>query len=145
MKRYLAVCMMLITLLGCQPTPDVLDSQNNPIRFKDYRGQWVVIQYWADWCSTCVGEIGELNQLAATAVKVFGINVDNKTAAELNALKDSLGITYPLLQSDVREALHLEAVTGIPVIYAVDPTGNAHGPLTGGQTKASIEAWIATL
>jgi thiol-disulfide isomerase/thioredoxin len=142
MKKYLIACIMLLTLLGCQPTPDVVDSENQPISFKTYRGQWVVIQYWADWCSTCVEEITELNQLALTSVKVFGINVDNKTAAELNELKKSLVINYPLLQSDVREIFNWEAVSGVPVIYAIDPKGNAHGPLLGKQTKESIEAWI---
>jgi thiol-disulfide isomerase/thioredoxin len=143
MKKYVVACMMLLVLLGCQPTPDVMDSDNQPISFKTYRGQWVVIQYWADWCSTCVKEIEELNQLAQTSVKVFGINVDNKTAAELNELKQSLGIQYALLQSDVGEKLQLEAVSGIPVIYALDPKGNPHGPLKGKQTKESIEAWMA--
>ena len=45
---------------------------------EDFRGGWLFVNYWAEWCAPCLEEIPELFQLHASSAEVFvlGINFD---------------------------------------------------------------------
>ena len=39
------------------------DIQGNTHRLEDYRGKWVLVNFWATWCPPCLSEIPQLNSL----------------------------------------------------------------------------------
>ena len=63
MKRTIIQLLCLMILVGCQKYD--IEVFNGPNTNLDrLNGNWVVINYWADWCAPCIKEIPELNEFA---------------------------------------------------------------------------------
>jgi peroxiredoxin len=67
------------------PAPDftVQDLAGNPVSLQDYRGKFVVLNFWATWCEPCIGEWPQLHKLAERLadrddVVVLAISMDQK-------------------------------------------------------------------
>ena len=61
-KRLLLLLTLLFshTLSAMQVDLEFTDIEGNEIKLSDYRGKWVVLNYWATWCPPCLEEIPEL-------------------------------------------------------------------------------------
>ncbi len=140
MLRFIAMTLGLILLAGCQRQPPAevdLDLESR-------RGQWVVINYWAQWCKPCIHEIPELNALDREYVEVtvLGVNYDQLSGEALAEQVGALGITFPTLTSDPSPALAIERPMVLPTTVIVTPQGQLHASLIGPQTLASLVAAI---
>jgi thiol-disulfide isomerase/thioredoxin len=114
---------------------------------QQYRGKWVVVNYWATWCPPCQEEIPDLvdfyeRHKDGDAV-VLGVNFEDIGAEQLAAFVDSFMISYPVLRSDPLPVTPLGTVPGLPTTFIVDPEGRPVarqvGPVTGEQLDAYIE------
>jgi cytochrome c biogenesis protein CcmG/thiol:disulfide interchange protein DsbE len=93
----------------------------------DYRGKWVLVNFWASWCAPCRSEAPALESFqrrhAPDGFTVLGINLDDNTD-DATAFVRRYGLTYPQLRdgdgSDRRDAY---GMTGFPESFLVDPTG----------------------
>ncbi len=115
---------------------------------EQYRGKWVVVNYWATWCPPCLEEIPDLvdfhDRHKNSDAVVVGVNFEDIGVERLEAFVDSYLMTYPVLRSDPYKPSPLGAVPGLPTTYVIDPDGNKVarqvGPITGEQLEAFIEA-----
>lgn len=75
-----------------------LDGGN--LRLQEYRGQVVLINFWASWCGPCRQEMPLLDRLHQryedAAFVVLGINVEG-TEAPARSLIDKIPVTFPVL------------------------------------------------
>jgi cytochrome c biogenesis protein CcmG/thiol:disulfide interchange protein DsbE len=93
----------------------------------DYRGRWVLVNFWASWCAPCRSEAPALQsfqrQHSPEGFTVLGINLDD-TSDDAIAFVRRYGLTYPQLRdgdgSDRRDAY---GMTGFPESFLVDPAG----------------------
>ena len=133
-----------LMLVGCQKNKEV-DINGHSVQFEAYRGQWVIIHYWADWCHSCIAEIADLNEIQQQyPVQVFGVNADGLEPNQLRALMEKYNIQYTQLLFDPKGALGLEPLRGIPTLYLISPEGTLIGPLEGPQSKEKISAILTT-
>ena len=108
-----AGALLLIALLascgGSQAPVGALDLQA-------LRGQWVVINYWAQWCKPCIKEIPELNELDQEfdRVTVLGVNYDGETGEELAAQIEKLGVAFTTLAQDPSATLGVPRPVVLP-------------------------------
>lgn len=111
----------------------------------DYRGKWVVVNYWATWCPPCLEEIPELvhfhEEHKDRDAVVLGVNMEELDKETLAAFIDEHFITYPiLLQEPGMQAVG--PIPGLPTTYLVSPTGEVVGRKLGGITSEDIESYI---
>jgi thiol-disulfide isomerase/thioredoxin len=136
---------MVIVLLLATACGDGADTGHGPAPGLDrLRGQWVFINYWAEWCAPCIKEIPELNAFGEyyADVSVVGVNFDGERGAELQAQLERLGVGFPTLDQDPAAELGLATPQVLPTTVVLDPTGAVHATLVGPQTLASLAAAI---
>ena len=119
-------------------------------RLEEFRGQIVLLNFWATWCPPCRGEIPDLIQIDQTyrarGVDVVGISMDDDGARAVQAFVERFGITYPVVLGDLDTAARYR-VSGIPTSYLVDRAGRVVkrwvGPYSQEAFAAQIEALLA--
>ena len=63
MKQRIIQLFCLLIIISCQNND--IDVYNGPDSSIDkLNGNWIVINYWADWCAPCIKEIPEINEFA---------------------------------------------------------------------------------
>jgi len=128
---------ILLAVLGCA------ERKESPadVRLEDLRGQWVVINYWAQWCKPCIEEIPELNALDQkyNDVTVLGVNYDGATGVDLAQQREALGVAFPSLAEDPAAQLGVPRPVVLPTSLIVDPGGQVIATLLGPQTLETLE------
>jgi thiol-disulfide isomerase/thioredoxin len=107
-------------------------------------GEWLVVNYWAEWCKPCLEEIPQLNAFARAhdRVRVLMVNYDGVTGEQLRAQAARLGIATAVVESDPAPQLGIGRPQVLPTTYVVGPDGKLHDTLIGPQTVASLDAAI---
>jgi thiol-disulfide isomerase/thioredoxin len=136
--RSLLAALLFIPLLACSSG----DPAPGSLRLEDYRGQWLVINYWAQWCKPCIAEIPELNQFDSDydQVTVLGVNYDGASGEELEAQLQELGVTFPTLAEDPASQLGTTRPRVLPTTLVIDPQGLLVETLLGPQTVETLAA-----
>ncbi|MEQ1556783.1 MAG: TlpA disulfide reductase family protein, partial [Gallionella sp.] len=74
--RFFAVLAgLLASLTVCAADFALTDLDGKTHRLSEYRGQYVLVNFWATWCSPCLSEIPELNALHKTHKNLVVIGV----------------------------------------------------------------------
>lgn len=135
-----------LALAGCSEDWG-LDQHGQPVTAGQLDGEWLVINYWAEWCGPCRTEIPELNAMAASpdGPVVLGVNFDGLQGEELAQASEALGIDFRVLAQDPAERLDLPRSAVLPVTYLVDREGKVREQLVGEQTAEGLNAHLARL
>jgi len=136
--KYIALLTLTLTLTACGGGGG--SGSADPVDLVQLRGQWVVINYWAQWCKPCIREIPELNKLNRQyrQVTVLGVNYDGATGQDLDLQLEKLGITFATLPEDPASQLETPRPTVLPTTLILDPQGQLHATLVGPQTLESL-------
>ena len=122
---------------------DLTDSQGHPQRLADYKGRYVVLNFWATWCVPCIQEIPEIAEFARAHkdVVVLGVAVDAEdNVAKVKTFAAKTGHDYPLVFSDAKVERQLGEPKALPTTRVYDPTGKVVYDKPGRVTKKSLEA-----
>lgn len=112
-----------------------LDGEKH--RWRDYQGQWVVVNYFAEWCAPCLRELPELNHFSAmtqgTDITLLGVSYDRLSEAELASLVDKYAIQFPLIVSEPAPQMPNQRPNSLPATYIIGPDGEVMRQLMGEQ------------
>lgn len=151
----LAVLLLCLLLAGCDdgsggapgsgfgsaavPALVLLDA--GPVEPDHFRGQWLFVNYWAEWCAPCLEEIPELNAFHAEQAnaRVLGINYDRLETSVMRGQVAELGIRFPVAVGDPGKLLDVSLPEVLPSTYVFDPEGTRVAVLRGPQDRASLE------
>ena len=95
MKIKIIQLLFVLVLFGCQKNDiDVFNGSNTNL--SKLNGNWIVINYWADWCAPCIKEIPELNAFAKENddLLVFTFNFDYLEVDDLEPIADRFNISF---------------------------------------------------
>lgn len=151
MARQLAAALAIITTLllgGCGNDYGV-DQYGQKVAAERLDKQWLVLNYWAEWCGPCRTEVPELNalneQLKGQSATVLGVNFDNVQGEKLKSASEKLGIKFTVLAQNPEQLFDLPRSEALPVTYIIDDKGKVREQLLGEQTAAGVLAKLQAL
>lgn len=124
------------------------DLQGADVSLSRWRGQVVVVNFWATWCPPCREEIPGLidvqRRFGDKGVQIVGIAIDS--ADKTREYATNIGINYPLMVGgmetiDLVRALGNKA-GGLPFTVILDRRGQVTGTHLGLMTVAQLEAAV---
>ena len=144
--RLLGTAVLLLAAVTASAESFVFkDMQGQPQRLQDYRGKWVLVNFWATWCPPCLEEIPDLVKLHEAHknkdLVVIGVALDStrESVVELVAKKK---IGYPVVMGDYDLAAQVGEVDALPTSYLYDPAGKLVSYQQGMVTRASVESYV---
>ncbi|HEY2716472.1 MAG TPA: TlpA disulfide reductase family protein [Solirubrobacterales bacterium] len=100
----------------------------------NYRGRWVMVNFWASWCVPCRQEAKALNQLqrerGGPRFTVVGVD-SNDLSPDAKAFVRRFGVSYPQLRDGNGDLAHEFGTTGVPESYLFNPQGKLKVPWRG--------------
>lgn len=152
MKTWLNGLVSILMLMSCAlahassyALPDLDDRLQS---LDQYRGKWVIVNYWATWCGTCRKELPDLITLHEKHrdkdIVVVGINFEDIGRQELQAFVAAQNIPYPVLRTRPVRKTPLGPVPALPTTYIIDPSGKTVAGEVGLVTQQNLEDYIAS-
>ena len=124
--------------------PD-LDGQMQSL--EQFRGKWLIVNYWATWCKTCVKELPDLvsthNENKDNDIAVVGINFESIKPDVLQSFVDKHAIPFPVLLSKPIPATPLGRVFALPTTYIIDPNGKLVAGQVGLVSQQNLLDYIS--
>ena len=139
--------LMLCLSLQARAVDYELPDLNGQIQSLDqYKGKWVIVNYWATWCGTCVKELPDLISLHEDNedgdIVVVGVNFETISSDRLKTFVAKHSIPYTVLHTEPVPMTPLGPVPALPTTYIIDPDGKAVAGEVGIVTQKNLEAYI---
>ena len=128
---------LLMTAVACTaqagaangPAPDFIlkSNQGKNLRLEDFRGQVVMLNFWASWCGPCRQEMPHMDEIHAKykdlGFTVLAVNVDTDSA-EADRFLQAVPVDFPILYDNESKVSALYGVDAMPSTVMIDRDGN---------------------
>ena len=151
--RFLVIFIFLISNTFANETPNIknliinkelkeytnltiLDDQNNQLNLSDYKGNILLLNFWATWCAPCKEEMPSLDLLKSNKdldnLKIFPVNVGQDNVKKAKKFFDDLNIKNLDLYFDENINLTKKfALRGIPTSILLNKNGKEFARVIG--------------
>lgn len=150
-KRWIGAVALLALLLGAlltgrataapemAPQFELRDYDGTPHQLSEFRGQTVLLNFWASWCGPCREEMPELARLAREyegKVRFVGVNLAVRDDVRMSKeLLQKANVSYlNLLDQQGKAAIDFR-VQAIPTTFLIDPDGKVVGRVLGANLE----------
>lgn len=150
LRKIILFFLFMLSMISCaQSDPVFYDTQDQTIKTSNLRGRWIVVNYWAAWCHSCVEEIPELNRFYHSNdnknIVFYGVNYDQLPGDALKEAIKKVDIQFPVLTEDPNIAWQLGDTDIIPVTFIIDPQGKVAKKIIGKNTAQSLSETLQLL
>ncbi len=151
--RFLVIFIFLISNTFANETPNIknliinkelkeytnliiLDDQNNQLNLSDYKGNILLLNFWATWCAPCKEEMPSLDLLKSNKdlnnLKIFPVNVGQENIKKAKKFFDDMNIKNLNLYFDENINLTKKfALRGIPTSILLNKNGKEFARVIG--------------
>ena len=139
MKNRIIQLFCLLIVISCQNND--IEIFNGPdTNLNKLNGNWIVINYWADWCAPCIKEIPELNEFAKenNDLLVFTFNFDQLDEDDLKPVAQKFNIEVPSIVTHPRDIWGIQTPPAVPATFFINPDGDLALSLFRPQTKDDL-------
>ncbi|HEX4986715.1 MAG TPA: TlpA disulfide reductase family protein [Burkholderiales bacterium] len=141
-----AVLLCLAGAVAAAPDNFTLtDTAGKRHSLSDYRGKWLIVNFWATWCPPCLEEIPDLISVkdARRDVEIIGIAMEFQDAQQVTQFADGMFVNYPIVLGDRKVTAAIGRVDGLPTTFVYDPQGRLVERHVGKITRRQIEQLIS--
>ncbi len=132
-RWFTGLCIVLIAAEGFAvglreeaPALTLKSLEGSNLRLEEYRGQVVLINFWASWCGPCRQEMPVLDRLhhryEDTGFAVLGVNVEGDPESARETV-DKTQVTFPILLDDGQKVSELYSLEAMPSTVVIDRDG----------------------
>ena len=144
---FMVMLLSLITLAYAADDFLLNDTTGKKHTLSQYKGKWVIVNYWATWCPPCLEEVPDLVALYDAHknkdVMVFGVAFDYESANDVAKYVDDMLMSYPIVLGDDAVKKQIGSADVLPTTYIYNPQGRLVKTKRGLVTKKYLEAIIA--
>ena len=154
MRALILIFFMFVGATGQQPDPIAEFSlpklDGHTLRSQELKGNIVVLDFWATWCESCVGEIPAFNRLqqkyGSRGVKVIGLAVQSGWAKDIEKFAVQYKMRYTILVGN-DDTVSDFGIVSFPATYVIGPGWKLYKKYSGSpeNRSADIERDIETL
>ena len=153
LRLALAFALSLALVAGAQaepakmPTLSVKTLDGGTFDLAAERGKWVIVNFWATWCSPCIKEMPDISKFVASRsdVSAIGLAFGGEEIADVTGFLEKHPVKYPIanvpLESPPKD---FGAPKGLPTTFLIAPDGSLAkkftGPITAGELEKAIAA-----
>ena len=139
MKNRIIQLFCLLIVISCQNN-DIEIFNGSDTNLNKLYGNWIVINYWADWCAPCIKEIPELNEFAKENddLLVFTFNFDQLDEDDLKPVAKKFNIEVPSIVTHPRDIWGIQTPPAVPATFFINPDGDLALSLFRPQTKDDL-------
>lgn len=124
----------------------LMDVKGSERQLSEFRGKWVLVNYWATWCPPCIAEMPELEDFHQhhkdRDAVVLGVNLESIDPELLRSFVDDLPISYPILMGEPATSTELGKIPGLPTSYLVSPSGEVVARQVGMVNREMLEKYL---
>lgn len=146
LKRGLAVLLLSVLATAAQAFT-LTDSTGKVHRIADYKGKWVLVNFWATWCPPCLEEIPDLIALhenKKNKLAVIGVAMEYQDSKYVLDFAEQQMVSYPIVLGNSAIAKQVGPVRGLPTSYLFNPQGKVVAYTVGSLTREAVEKYIAS-
>jgi peroxiredoxin len=118
------------------------------VSLEDYRGNVVLLNFWATWCAPCIEEVPALEAAyrarQADGFVVLGVNFQ-ESPQDIKPFVQALDVSYPILLDTNGQVMKTFRAAGLPVSLLIDREGVIQVRHTGLLTGGQLAEYMATL
>ncbi len=138
--------MMCLSMQAGAVDYELPDTDGQIHSLDQYKGKWLIVNYWATWCGACMKELPELidfhksNNFDAVVVGINFETIDREKLKKFVSFKD---IPYIVLNSDPVKKTPLGNVPALPTTYIINPQGKVVAGEVGIVTGENLATYIS--
>jgi peroxiredoxin len=118
------------------------------IALSNFRGQYVLVNFWATWCPPCRAELPDLvsyyESHADQGFMLIGVN-EQEPPATVEAYLSQSQLEFPVVLDSDGRVMNRYGVTGMPSSFLVNPEGQIVRSWTGMINRAMLESTVTPL
>jgi thiol-disulfide isomerase/thioredoxin len=109
-------------------------------------GKWVIVNFWATWCSPCLKELPDISAFVAAhkdKVAAIGLDFEDADKQDVEEFLKKHPLSYPVAQVDIdNPPKDFDAPKGLPNTYVIAPDGHVAKAFLGPITTKDLEAAV---
>jgi thiol-disulfide isomerase/thioredoxin len=145
MRVFLLLVLLLVSSLAAASEFEFKDMQGRTQRLADFKGKWLLVNFWATWCPPCLEEIPGLvdlyNERKDKDFVIIGVAMSSPRDS-IVAFAKQMEISYPIVIGSDKMAAQIGKVDVLPTSFLYDPQGKLVSYQPGAVTRKDIENFI---